>query len=154
MAFPDCDLREHPPRRARQMLGGLYFLARTIDKMRAKQAGTIGPYKIGPGISIYLFEGLGITEEQFAEAVRTAKDDADVVAWVHAHSDQSKYGEINEMLFNRKIRDEEHLKQVLPAYPILNDHPGLRNWFDIFDLDDEWMYKPENRATAIPGSAS
>jgi hypothetical protein len=154
MAFPDCDLRKHPPRRAREMLGGLYFLARTIDKMRAKQAGTVGPYKIGPGISIYLFEGLGFTEEQFSEAVRNAKGDDDVVAWVHAHSDRSKYAEINDMLFNRKIRDEEHLAQMLPAYPILEDHPGLRNWFDIFDIDDEWMYRPENAAALSPGSAS
>ena len=62
LPYPDADLREHPPRPARDMLGGIYFLARTIDKTRAKIQGTLGPYKIQPGISGYVFEGLGITE--------------------------------------------------------------------------------------------
>jgi hypothetical protein len=151
MAFPDCDLRKHPPRGARVMLGGLYFLARTIDKTRAKLAGTLGEYKVTPGISGYLFEELGITEEQFDEVVRNAKSDEDVVAWLHANTDQSKYPAINEMLCNRRIRDEQHLAEVLPRYPILRERPELRNWFEIFDLDDEWMFRPEN--IGKPGAA-
>lgn len=151
MAFPDCDLRQHPPRGARVQLGGLYFLARTIDKTRAKLAGTLGEYKVAPGISGYLFDELGITEEAFTEAVRTAKDDDDVVAWVHAHTDRSKYSAINEMLVNRGIRDEKHFAEVLPRYPILREQPHLRNWFQIFDLDDEWIFRPENRAKTASG---
>ena len=42
LPFPDADLRVHPPRSPRVMLGGLYFLARTIDKTRAKLQGTLG----------------------------------------------------------------------------------------------------------------
>ena len=142
---PDADLRKHPPRPPRDMLGGIYFLARTIDKARAKIAGTLGPYKITPGISGYLFEWLGITEDQFVEAVRNAKSDDEVVRWFHEHTDSDKYAGLNDMLVNRGIRDAEHRAQVLPAYPILIDRPNLSNWFEIFDLDDVWMFRPENR---------
>jgi hypothetical protein len=146
LPYPDCDLREHPPRSARLKLGGLFFLARTIDKTRAKLQGTLGKFKVAPGISGYMFDELGVTEEQFDEAVRTAKNDDDVVAWLHAHTDQSTYPAINHMLENRGIRDEKHFQEVLPRYPILNERPELRNWFEIFDLDDVWIFDPANAA--------
>jgi hypothetical protein len=133
------------------MLGGIYFLARTIDKTRAKIQGTLGPYKIQPGISGYVFEWLGITEEQFTDVVRGAASDDAVVSWLHANTDHEKYAGLNDMLVNRRIRDDEHRAQVLPAYPILNDRPDLWNWFEIFELDDEWMYEPANRGK--PGAA-
>ena len=133
------------------MLGGIVFLPRTIDKTRAKLQGTLGPYKVTPGISGYLFEWLGITEEQFTEAVRAAANDDDIVAWLRTNTDPAKYPGLNEMLVNRGIRDDEHRETVLPAYPILAARPDLRNWFEIFDLDDRWMYAPENRGK--PGAA-
>jgi hypothetical protein len=151
LPYPDADLREHPPRPAHAELGGIVFLARTVDKTRAKIQGTLGPYKILPGISGYVFEWLGLTEDQFTEVVRAATSDADVVTWLHANTDTSKYAGLNDMLLNRKIRDADHRAQVLPAYPILADHPDLWNWFAIFDLDDAWMYAPENRGK--PGAA-
>jgi hypothetical protein len=150
MAFPDCDLRKHPPRGARVMLGGLYFLARTIDKTRAKLAGTLGEYKVTPGISGYVFNELGITEDQFDEAVRNAKSDDDVVAWLHANTDQSKYPAVNDMLVNRRIRDEAHRAEFLPRYPLLVERPDLWNWFEIFELDDVWIFQPENQAKKTP----
>jgi hypothetical protein len=151
LPYPDADLRDHPPRPARARLGGISFLPRTIDKTRAKIQDTLGPYKILPGISGYLFEWLGLTEEQFTAVVLDAQNDDDIVAWLYAHTDSGTYAGLNEMLENRKIRDAEHRAQVLPAYPILNDHPELWNWFEIFDLDDAWMYDEANRGK--PGAA-
>jgi hypothetical protein len=145
LPFPGCDLREHAPRSARAMLGGLYFLPRTIDKMRAKIQGTLGLYKIGPGISVYLFEWLGITEADFEAIVRSGASDDEIVAWLHARTDQSKYEWINEQLANRAIRDDEHRAAMLPNYPILAHHPHLRNWFEIFDLDDAWIFDPARK---------
>ncbi|MBV8368505.1 MAG: DUF5069 domain-containing protein [Candidatus Eremiobacteraeota bacterium] len=71
LPYPDADLRAHPPRGARAMLGGLYFLPRTIDKARAKIQGALGLYKVSPGLSGYLLEWLGVSEDDFTEAVRT-----------------------------------------------------------------------------------
>jgi hypothetical protein len=151
LPYPEADLREHPPRAPRVQLGGINFMARTVDKIRAKLQGTLGPYKIQPGISGYIFEDLGITEDEFTAAVGAAPDDAGVEAWLAAHTDFSKYAALNDMLVNRGIRDAEHRAQVLPAYPILIDRPQLTNWFEIFELDDKWMYEPENRGK--PGAA-
>ncbi|MEA2665425.1 MAG: hypothetical protein QOI11_2369 [Candidatus Eremiobacteraeota bacterium] len=144
LPYPDADLRVHPPRNARQQLAGLMFLPRTIDKVRAKLQGTLGFYKIAPGMSAYLFEWLGISEEQFTQAVRAARSEAEIAEWVTAHCDTTTFGEINERLSQRAIRDEAHFNEVLPRYPVLRERPELRNWFEIFELDDAWMFDPAN----------
>jgi Domain of unknown function (DUF5069) len=144
LPYPDADLRAHPPRSPRVALGGVYFVARTIDKTRAKLQGTLGRYKIGPGISMYLFEWLGITEDEFTDAVRAAKSDADVVAWIYEHCDPKTFESINERLVSRGIRDDAHFAEVLPRYPLLAEHPHLRNWFEILELDDMWIFDPAN----------
>jgi hypothetical protein len=135
LPFPEADLRDHAPRPAGAMLGGLVFLARTIDKAKAKINGTLGVYKIGPGISIYLLDHLGITEHDFVEAVRAHRDDDAIADWVHAHSDPATYATINEALSQRKVRAEirEDMGRV---YPIIAARPDLDNWFQIFDIDD------------------
>jgi hypothetical protein len=152
LPYPDADLRAHPPRSPHVMLGGLYFLARTIDKTRAKLQGTSGLYKVTPGISQYLFEWLGITEDDFTETVRTAKSDEDVVEWLLARADRDTFRAINQRLSERAIRDDEHFAQVLPRYPVLREYPHLRNWFEIFDLDDRWSFDPSNAAKVNPSS--
>ncbi len=144
LPYPDADLRTHPPRSPRQQLAGLVFLPRTIDKTRAKLQGTLGLYKIGPGMSAYLFEWLGITEAQFTEAVRTARSEADVAEWITSHCDTTTFPVINERMSERAIRDAAHFADVLPRYPVLRERPELRNWFEIFELDDAWVFDPAN----------
>lgn len=144
LPYPDADLRVHPPRGPRVTLGGLYFLARTIDKTRAKLQGTLGFYRIAPGLSGYLLEWLGITEEAFVQAVREAKSDQDVVAWVCERSDPGTFDSINGRLAERGIRDDAHFNEVLPRYPVLRDYPELRNWFEILEVDDRWIFDPTN----------
>ncbi len=148
LPYPDCDLRVHPPRGPRVFLGGLYFLARTIDKTRAKLQGTLGLYKVAPGISGYLFDWLGITEDDFTEAVRSAESDEEIVEWLVERADPGTFASINERLVMRGIRDEDHLREVLPRYPVLNDYPHLRNWFEIFEVDDRWTFDPANAEKA------
>jgi hypothetical protein len=152
LPYPDADLRVHPPRSPRAALGGLYFVARTIDKTRAKLQGTLGRYKIGPGISLYLFEWLGITEDEFTDAVRAAKSDDDVVAWIYKHCDPNTFESVNERLANRGIRDDEHFAEVLPRYPVLAEQPHLRNWFEILELDDAWIFDPANAQHVSPAA--
>lgn len=144
LPYPDADLRAHPPRSPHEMLGGLYFLARTIDKTRAKIQGTLGLYKVSPGLSGYLIEWLGLTEDEFTEAVRNARTDDDVVSWLHERADENVFASINDRLSLRGIRDEAHFQEVLPRYPILRECPHLRNWFEILELDDRWIFDPAN----------
>ena len=146
LAYPDADLRVHPPRSPRVMLAGLAFVPRTIDKTRAKLQDTLGFYKIAPGLSAYLFEWLGISEDAFTEAVRQAASDDDVAAWILARCDPGTFGSINERLSLRGIRDDEHFREVLPRYPLLHERPELRNWFEILEADDVWIFDPANAA--------
>ncbi len=139
LPFPEADLRDHPPRRASAMLGGLVFLPRTIDKAKAQINGTLGAYKIGPGISIYLLEHLGIAEQAFIDAVRDLRDDDKIAEWVRSVSDPSTYAEINEALSTRACRPE--IRDAMTAnYPVLAERPELDNWFTIFDIDDAAMF--------------
>jgi hypothetical protein len=146
LPYPDADLRKHPPRPPRHQIGGLYFLARTIDKMRAKIQGTLGFYRITPGISGYLFENLGINEDEFEAVVRDAKNDEEVIVWVQARADMSKFAAVNEMLVNRPF-PVARKDEFLPRYPILIERPELQQatWFEIFEADDEWIFNPANR---------
>jgi len=143
-AFPDADLRVHPPRGPREQLAGLIFVPRTIDKVRAKLQNTLGFYRVKPGLSGYLFDWLGVTEEQFTDAVRDAQGDSEIAEWLRTHCDTTTFGAINERLSERGIRDDEHFAEVLPRYPVLRDHPQLRNWFEIIEVDDRWTFDPAN----------
>ena len=151
LRYPDCDLRLHPPRQPRVKLGGIYFMARTVDKVRAKIQGTLGLYRITPGISGYIYEGLGISEEQFEGVVRGAKDDAEIIEWLSNNTDRKRIAEVNEMLINRRIRDAAHRAEFAPRYGILDERPELWTWFDIFEADDVWMFDPKNAGK--PGAA-
>jgi hypothetical protein len=151
LRYPTCDLRRHPPRPPREKLAGILFMARTVDKLRAKIQGTMGIYRIAPGISGYLLEGLGLTEEQLTAIVSGAKDDAEIVTWLEANTARKKIGEVNEMLANRRLRDDAHRAEFAPRYGILNERPDLWNWFEIFEADDVWMFDPKNAGK--PGAA-
>jgi len=137
----DSDLRKHPPRSPREKLGGLYFLARTIDKARARHAGTAGPYKITPGMSQRLFDGLGVGEADFMEVVVRGASDEEIVAWVREHSDPAKYDEINRAYEEAGLHDEERRVEFAARYPFLRERSDLKNWFDILEYDDRYIYE-------------
>ena len=40
--------------------------------------------------------------------------------------------------------------EVLPRYPVLREHPELRNWFEILDVDDAWIFDPANAPHVSP----
>jgi hypothetical protein len=144
LPYPDADLQQHPPRSPRIQLAGLVLMARTVDKLRAKIQGTVGPYKIAPGLSQYLLDWLGLTEEQLTEVVRNAKDDDEIASWLEAHCDPNQFAQINERLTTRGLRDQAHFEEVLPRYPVLREQPQLRNWFEILEADDRWIFDPAN----------
>jgi hypothetical protein len=103
------------PRSGREQLGGIVFLPRSIDKMRAQIAGTVGEYNAMRGLSNRLFELFGITAEQFMEAVRQSPDDESVLRWLREHA--PKQPTMQEI--------EEYNQRVLSAGPA-NDEAKAR----------------------------
>lgn len=78
------DLREEPPRRWSEELGGIAWLPRMIDKARAAMSGTLGDYLYGQSpFDQGLLRALGISYREFTTIVRRAgEDDGKVLALI------------------------------------------------------------------------
>ena len=84
-SFGLVDLNRRAPRSPYDRhLGGVTGLARMIDKGRASNSGTLGAYWYGEdsGFDRRILEFLGLTQEEFATALKECSGDAEVVAWI------------------------------------------------------------------------
>jgi hypothetical protein len=140
------DLTTQPPRSPREKLAGIFFLPRTIDKMRALlPGGNIGSYKID-GMSTRMLSIIGISADDLqAEVARAASDD-EIAAWVLKRSDATKHDEANRVAAQRSMDDvapenRERIKQLYPDYEKIAS--GL--FFDIIDADDAAMFARSNK---------
>ncbi len=70
------------PRDGSLALGGIPWLARMIDKARAKADGTIGDYIYPCPKDQELLKKLGLTADQFSAIVAESRDDQEIVAKV------------------------------------------------------------------------
>lgn len=73
------------PRSGREQLGGVAFLPRTLDKLRAHNNGTAGEYAAMRGLSTRVFDLFGVTAEQCLEAVKQNPTDEGVLRWLQEH---------------------------------------------------------------------
>lgn len=136
------DLSVRPPRSPREKAGGLYFLPRTIDKIRASlPGGNMGAYYIS-GISQRLLDSLGIDLAKLTEVVHNAESEDEVADWIMAHSDPTKYDAINHALETRsqqQITTPEGRAMFESRYD-----PGIRsrydNLFELIEADDAEMF--------------
>jgi hypothetical protein len=132
------DLSKRPPRSPRERVGGLYMLARTIDKLRALQpGGNPNGYRVA-GMSQRLLDTIGISADDLAAIVAQAFDDDDVAAWVHSHADSSKYSAANELLSKRSVADTDQAR-FFEIYPWVREST-LTNLFDVLEEDDRRTY--------------
>jgi hypothetical protein len=139
------DLTGKPPRGPRVQLDGLYMLARSIDKMRAElPGGKPGTYVTNRGLTKLLLDMLGVTNDQFREAVATSDSDDDVVRWLRERADALKFPAINDRLARYTLADNppERWDFIDTVYP--NRPPGPRDQVKVFDLleaDDREMFQ-------------
>jgi hypothetical protein len=80
------DLTQHPPRSVRVRVGGYAHLGRLLDKARASLAGKAGEYHYNCPLDQHFFTFTGINHEVMLAAIKTAKSDSEMVAWVNAHT--------------------------------------------------------------------
>src|SRR3954447_11409351 len=74
------DLTKDVPRSPYETLGGIVFLPRAIDKMRALIAGALGEYNARFGTSERMFRVLfGLTADDFEQIVRERPTDEGVL---------------------------------------------------------------------------
>ncbi len=136
------DLTKHPPRGPRVKLGGLIFLARSIDKLRAElPGGNPSRYLVRAGQSPIFLSRLGIEVNELADVVRDAKSEEDVVRWVHEHSDPSKYDEINQAFLMRTQDDIPPERRGTFESNYSEELRGKHhNLFDLLEADDRELF--------------
>ncbi len=134
------DLRTQPPRPPRETLLGFYFLPRTIDKLRAElPGGNPGAYlNHENGFSAYVVRRLGLSMNEFRDAVANAADEAATVEWLAARIDLAAAPALNAKLETfvaerMLVADRVLLRE---RHPVLAERPDLSKILDILEADD------------------
>jgi hypothetical protein len=134
------DLEKQLPRGPREKLAGLYFMPRTVDKLRAEQpGGKLGLYLNRPdGLSAYMCKRVGLDMEELRAKVAAAANEAELEAWLRERLDPAVVAEVNgklETLGTHRLAPE-HVELVKQVHPIMNERPELTIYFDIFDAEE------------------
>jgi len=142
------DLTRRAPRPCREELGGIAFLPRAIDKVRASlPGGGLGVYfnnrdDAVPTVSGLFYQRMGVTHEEFTAAVASAVDDAEVLAWLRARIDDERIAKWHRQLFGVRLADvpAEDRARVIAYYPVATKVPPETLMIDIIDRDDAEMF--------------
>ena len=90
-----------------------------------------------------MLEMIGVTEDQFREAVAQAKTDDDVAAWLRAHANTEKYPEFNDRILNRRVADikARDPEGFAKRYPVSTTRPDIEYMVDMLEADDKDMFR-------------
>lgn len=129
------------PRSGRDLVGGVVFLGRTIDKTRAHIAGTAGEYVALRGLSTRVFDLYGVTPEQFEEAVKQNADDAGVLRALEQKGKKPTPQEIeahNKTVLERGPADEAGMERMRANLTKLGfgDRTDIKTHIDAEDLEE------------------
>ena len=144
------DLTTEYPRSPREELGGMMILARAIDKARAQASGKLGEYTyFGCRINRMLFNTLGVTDEEFLDAVRTAENDDAVLEWVrdYVRPERNAVEEMHRKLLAFGPQTAEEREEFVAELDRID--PGndtVKTWVDLIDLEEGRL--PKESATA------
>ena len=138
--FGTVDLTRHAPRSPYDAsIGGIYGLARMIDKGRASLGGTLGDYWYGndSGLDGKVLEFLGISADDFSAALEDCATDADILAWLESkgkksEADVTAYNEMASSLGADRHRDMIR-ERAIALDPSRTD---INTWFAVCQLDD------------------
>jgi hypothetical protein len=134
------DLTQTAPRSPYDTVGGITFLPRSIDKMRAYLNGAAGAYNAKTGYSTSLFELFGVSPDEFEEIVKANPTDEGVLDALMARRQLSpdEIDAWNQGSINRSPTDDagwaRHWKQLEDAG--YGDRKDIRTMYDRLDLDD------------------
>jgi hypothetical protein len=146
------DLTQRPPRSCREELGGIIFLPRAIDKVRAElPGGNIGAYlNLSPDVptmSSLFYRRLGITHEEFVAAVAEAPDDDAVATWLHARIEPTAPTKLKSQMLSIHLGDlpAESLPTVHHLYPAAATSPSEMLLIDLIDADDTAVFATQRQ---------
>ena len=133
------DLTRNYPRSPKEKLGGYLHLARMIDKVRAKAAGTLGEYIYPCPLDRSLLDFLEISPDDFYEVVKE-HDDLEVLEWLKKKSKSRSPEEIEnwkQAFLNRKPQTQESQRYFLETRNRLAPYrTDITTWVDLLDLEE------------------
>ncbi|MFN2449369.1 MAG: DUF5069 domain-containing protein [Candidatus Baltobacteraceae bacterium] len=145
------NLTKEYPRSPREQLDGISILARAVDKARAQLGGTLGSYVYyGCRFNLKLFNTLGVTEDEFLDAVRTARDDAGILEWIHelVRPEREKIERMNAWVENNEPQGEQEHRQFCDELERIDPgNDSARTWTDLIDLEEGQEKKESSTAT-------
>ena len=126
------------------------LLPRAVDKGRAQLEGKLGNYKyFGCGLNRRLFNVLGVTEDEFLEAVRTSVDDESVAEWIRdfVRPEREKVEQLNQWVLHNEptVEEKQHFCDELERIDPGNDY--INTWTDLIDLEEGRLKKESSTAT-------
>jgi len=139
------DLESRPPRSPREKMLGVYFLPRTIDKIRGElPGGKPGGYiVVGPdSMSAYVLHKLRVDVEELRAAVTRAADEDEVVEWLRPRIDPAVVEPLNAKLLGSRLDAAPPEKQgiIRERHPVLATRPDIENAFELLEADDAWTF--------------
>ena len=143
LSFGIVDLARRAPRSPYCTdVGGIVELARTVDKARAHNSDSLGSYWYGndSGVDRKLLAFLGISTDEFADALKTLPTDADVENWLKTKG-QKTDAEIatfnEEMVSMGPTNDVQRAMLAKTINRLDPSRTDIETFFDLMVLDDE-----------------
>ncbi len=130
------------PRSGRETLGGVVYLARAIDKMRADLEGKAGEYIAACPQSRKVYDLFGVTPEQFREAVQKSAGDEGVLRWLQEHGtaqpSKEDIARFNERMLHDgpSAGDMDYFRHTLEKAGQAH-RTDIRTWVDLQDIEEE-----------------
>lgn len=134
------DLTKEYPRSVRDKVLGVVQLARTIDKGKAAAYGDIGEYNYDCPMDKAVFGFLGLDGGQLLEAIKNAKSDADIEAYLKPFVAKKSSAEIetwNHEWLNRKPQGEGLEFFTTLRNQVAPERTDVNTWADLLDLDEK-----------------
>lgn len=137
------------PRSPLDTIGGLYHLARMIDKVWLNYSGDLPEeYKerLGKGMDGYLCKFLGVEYKDIAEQVEAGKGDDEILEWCYQHG--TPRSEFDRMLLNKFLEklgwrdDDNGITKRLENYKRddgLADRTDIQTIFDLIEVNEGRM---------------
>ncbi len=146
----DMDLTTGFPRSPRDELDGIMLLPRAIDKARAQLEGKLGEYKYyGCRLNTRLFNTLGVTDDEFLDAVRRSPDDNAVMEWIreYVRPERDKVEKLNQWVLNNEPADKEREEFCSELERIDPGNDSVKTWTELIDLEEGRLKKESSTAT-------
>jgi hypothetical protein len=116
------------------------MLPRTIDKARARKAGTLGEYIFDCSMDQRLFESMRTDGEEFLGVVSAAEDDAAIVSWFVRNGHMPSGADLESL--NAAIEkweptsDESRGRFEKQRDIIAPGRPDIKSWTDLIDAEE------------------